>query len=36
MKDVKDPVVAISPSAEIRKYGFMAHSRGTAGTCLNL
>ena len=23
----------ISPSAESRKFGFMAHSRGTAETC---
>ena len=28
--------VAHSPSAEIRKFGFMAHFRGTPKTCLIL
>ena len=29
-------IIPDSPSAEIRKFGFMAHLRGTAETCLIL
>ena len=30
---IESQVKIISPSAESRKFGFMAHSRGTAETC---